>query len=119
MATFIKEKLSSSTDGRGIKVTATSSSGTTIHTGPTNTSEKDEIWLYAANTDTVARKLTIEWGSTTSPDDLIEISLDPESGLILIVPGLVLIGNASPLVARAFASAANVVSIHGYVHAIV
>jgi len=118
MATFTKEKLSGSTDGRAIKITAASTPGTTIHTGPTTVTDIDEIWLYAMNTDTSARKLTLEWGGVTAPDDLIEITLNPESGLVLIAPGLLIKGNASPLVVKAFAASANVVTIHGYVNAI-
>jgi len=118
MATFSKEILSGSTDGRAIKVAATSTPGTTVHTGPTTITDIDEIWLYAANSDTTSRKLTIEWGGVTDPDDLIEINLGPESGLVLIAPGLVLKGNASPLVIKAFAATANVVTIHGFVNSI-
>jgi hypothetical protein len=61
----------------------------------------------------------VEWGGTTSPDDLIEINALPaESGLVLIVPGLVIVGNATPLIVKAFADAANLVNIHGYVNVI-
>lgn len=118
MATFNKEKLSASTDGRAIKVAATGTPGTTIHTGSSTASTYHEVWLYGMNTDTAARKLTIEWGGTSSPDDLIEITLPPESGLTVIAPGLLVKGNATPLVVRAFAASANVVTIHGYVNVI-
>jgi hypothetical protein len=118
MATFSKITLSGSTDGRAIKVAATASAGTTIHTGSSTTTTYDEIWLWAMNTDTSTRKLTIEWGGTSSPDDLIEISVPAESGLNLIVPGLVIKGNATPLVVRAFAATTNVVTILGYVNRI-
>lgn len=115
MATYSKQLLSGSTDGRGIKVVATSTPGTTIHTAVTGTDDLDEIFLYAVNSDTTARKLTIEFGNTTSPDDLIELTIQPESGLVLVIPGL-LLQNAS--VVRAFAALTNVVIIHGYVHRI-
>jgi len=118
MATFSKITLSGSTDGRAIKVAATATAGTTIHTASATATTYDEIWLYAQNTDSTDRKLTIEWGSTTSPDDLIEFTVKAENGLYLIVPGLVLKGNASPLVVRAFAATADVVTIHGYVNRI-
>lgn len=118
MATFTKQILSGSTDGRAIKVAATSSSGTTIHTGPTATATIDEVWLYAQNTDTSNRKLTIEWGGTSSPDDLIELTISSESGLVLVAPGLLIKGNATALVVRAFAATANVITIHGYVNRI-
>jgi hypothetical protein len=118
MASFTKNILSASTDGRAIKVAATSSPGTTIHTGPSSASEFDEVWLYAMNTDTASRKLTVEWGGTSAPDDLIEIFLPAEPGLVLIAPGLLIKGNATPLLVRAFAGTADVVTIHGYVNRI-
>lgn len=118
MATFGKLVLSGSTDGRAIKVAATATPGTTIHTASSTSTHFDEIWLYAQNTDTTARKLTIEFGGTSAPDDLIEITVPAESGLVLVAPGLVLKGNASPLVVKAFAASANVVTIHGYVNRI-
>ena len=118
MATFSKIALSGSTDGRMIQVVATSSTGTTIHTGSATATTFDEIWLYAVNSDSSARKLTIEWGGTSSPADLIEFTVPSESGLFLIVPGLVIKGNATPLVVRAFCATASVVNIAGYVNRI-
>lgn len=119
MATFTKEKLSGSTDGRAIKVAATATPGTLIHTGSSTAAVYDEIWLYAMNTDTTARKLTIEWGGVTAPDDLLELTIQPEAGLVLIAPGLLIKGNASTaLIVRAFCATANVVTIHGYVNRI-
>jgi hypothetical protein len=118
MATFSKEILSGSTDGRMIKVAATATAGTTIHTGSATATTFDEIWLYAVNSDTSSLKLTIEWGGVTAPDDLIEFTVPAESGLYLIAPGLVLKGNATPLVVKAFCASANVVNIAGFVNRI-
>lgn len=118
MATFSKLTLSGSTDGRGIKVGATATPGTTIHTASSTSTHFDEIWLYAVNSDTTARKLTVEFGGTSSPDDLIELTVPAESGLVLISPGLVVKGNTTPLVVRAFCATTNVVMIHGYVNRI-
>ena len=118
MATFSKIHLSGSTDGKLIKVAATATAGTTIHTGSSTATTYDEVWLYAVNSDTTDRKLTIEFGGTSSPDDLIEQTITAESGLILVVPGLVIKGNATALVVRAFAASANVVMVGGYVNRI-
>lgn len=118
MATYTKTKLSASTDGRAIKVAATATAGTTIHTGSATATTYDEVWLYAQNTDTSAVKLTIEWGGTTAPDDLIEVTVQPEAGLVAIATGLLIKGNATPLVVRAFAATANVITIHGFVNQI-
>lgn len=119
MASFSKVLLSGSTGGRLIKVAATATTGTTIHATGTSSSILDEVWLYAVNSDTVDRKLTIEFGGTTSPDDLIEQTITAESGLFLVVPGLLMSGTGSAArTITAFAAAANVVLIGGYVNRI-
>ena len=119
MATFSKVNLSGSTGGRLIKVAATASTGTTIHATGTSSATLDEVWLYAVNSDTTARKLTIEYGGTTSPDDLIELTVAAESGLVLVVPGLLLAGTGSAArTITAFAATANVIMIGGYVNRI-
>jgi hypothetical protein len=115
MATYSKQLLSGSTNGKQIKVVATATAGTTIHTATSGTSNIDEIWLYAVNSDTTARKLTIEWGEATAPDGNIEVTIAPEDGYVLIVPGLVL---QNSLVVKAFAATANVILINGYVNRI-
>lgn len=119
MTTFTKTTLSASTDGRGIKVVATASAGTTIHTGSATAATLHKVWLWAVNTDTVARTVTLQWGGTTAPDDSITVNLAPSAaGLVLVAPGLLIKGNATPLVVKAFASAANVVILHGEVDVI-
>ena len=115
MATFSKILLSGGTTGKNIKVVATSSAGTTMHTAVSGTSNLDEVWLYACNTDTSDRKLTIEYGGTTSPDDTIEVTITAEAGWVLVCPGLLL---QNSLVVKAFASAANVVLVNGFVNRI-
>lgn len=119
MATFSKELLSGSTNGRGILVAATGTPGTTIHATGTSATIEDEIWLYAVNSDTTDRKLTIEFGGTTSPNDLIEFTVKAESGLYLMVPGLILTGTGSAAnTVRAFAATTNVINIFGFVNRI-
>jgi len=113
MATFSKELLSGGTDGKNVKVVATATAGTTIHTA--HATATDEVWLYAMNTDSADRKLTIEYGGTTSPDDLIEQTITTEAGWTLVIPGLLL---TNSLVIKAFAAAANVVVLNGYVNRI-
>lgn len=118
MATFTKSILSGSTDGKAILVAATSTAGTLIHTGPTSTSQLHEVWLYAVNTSASNVKLTIEWGEATAPNGNIEYTVAAENGLYLIVPGLLLKGNATALTVKAFAATTNVIAIHGFVNQI-
>lgn len=118
MATYTKTILSGSTDGKAVLVAATATPGTTIHTGSTTATTLDEVWLYAVNTSTSAVKLTIEWGEATAPNGNIEQTIAAESGLVLIAPGLLIKGNATALVVKAFAATTNVITIHGYVNQI-
>jgi hypothetical protein len=117
MATYSKQLLSGSTNGRAIKVAATATAGTLIHTAISGTSSLDEVWLYAHNTSASAVKLTLEFGGVTAPDDHIEINIGAEgTGAVLVAPGLLL---QNSLVIRAFAGTANVLNIFGYVNRIV
>ena len=119
MAQFTKVLLSGSTQGRGIKVVATASSGTTIHATGTSSTTIDEIWLYAYNSDTSARLLTIQFGGTTSPDNDIKVSIPAQSGLVLVAPGLILTGTGSAAnTVYAYAATANVITSSGYVNRI-
>src|SRR3990167_7941053 len=104
MASYAKIKLSGSTNGRNIKVAATATLGTTIHTA--HATALDEIYLWACNTDSSDRKLTIEFGGVSSPDDLVEITIPAETGFIPVIPGLLVTG---AVVVTAFAAAGNVV----------
>lgn len=116
MPTFSKRILSGSTNGRGIKVAATATAGTVIHTAVAGSTSIDEVWLYAHNTSASAVKLTLEWGGVTSPDDHIEISIPAEgTGMVLVAPGILLNGDLN---IRAFAATANVINIFGYVNRI-
>ena len=121
MATFTKLALQpagTTGTGLGVLVAATSTAGTAIHTASATATTIDEIWLYAVNTHTSDIKLTIEWGEATEPNGNIEYTVKAENGLYLIVPGLLLQGNATAKVVRAFAATANEIVIHGYVNRI-
>ena len=118
MATFSKSILSGSTDGRGIHINDDATPGKLVHTGPTNTAHLHEIWIYAQNYDATDRKLTIEWGGATAGGDIIEYTVKAENGLYLIVPGLIIKGNATALEVRAFAATTSSINIFGYVNVI-
>jgi hypothetical protein len=106
--------LSASSQGRGIKVAATASPGTLVHQALSSVAanEWDAVTLRAVNTSASPVKLTVEWGGTTAPDDLIEITIPAESGFVEVVPGHILQGGAT---VRAFAATADVIVLHGFV----
>lgn len=112
MATFSKVILSGSTNNRPIAVAATATPGTLIHTA--HATALDEIWIYAVNSSTSSVKLTVEFGGTTNTEN-IELTVNAESGLFLVIPGIPLTGSS---VVRAFAGTANAINITGYVNRI-
>ena len=117
MAQALKRKLSGSTDGKPILIVATATAGTLIHTAVAGTTAGtfDEIWLWAYNGDTVARILTLEWGGATVPDQNCIVTLASKAGWVPIAPGHIL---QNGMVVRAFADAANKVTINGFVNAV-
>ena len=116
MAVYSKRLLSNSASGQQIKISATSALGAPLlHAAVSGTADLDEIWIWAQNSNSVGGKLTVEWGASQSPDDELEITIPPESGYVLVVPGLLLNNSAS---VRAFAASANLFMINGYVNRI-
>ena len=117
MATFTKVALSGSTQGKGIKVVQTASTGTTIHATGTSSTTIDEVWLFAYNGHTADVALTIQFGGTTSPDNDITVTIPAKTGLVYVVPGLILTGTgAAANTVYAYAGTANVITISGYVN---
>lgn len=113
MATYSKILLSGSTNGKPVKVAATATIGTTIHTAVSGTSDLDEVWLWGFNIGTDDITLTIEFGDATST---IIVDVPYKSGLIPIIPGFV-VNNS--VVVTAFASTADKVFLAGFVNRIV
>jgi hypothetical protein len=111
-----KIPLSASTHGRPVKVAATAiASGTTVHTSLASTTDGDcdEIYLWATNTDSATRTLTLGWGGVTDPDDLVYDAFTlPAGAHVQITWGLIL---RNALIVKAAASAANVVILSGFV----
>ena len=105
--------LSGSTHGRAIKIAATATAGTLVHTATSSTTDCDVVTLYAFNSSASAVNLTIEWGGVSDPDDLIKLSIPATSGLTLVCPDLVI---RNSLVVRAFAGTTNVVTVQGFVN---
>lgn len=111
---IVKKPLSGGLDGRNIKIAATATPGTLLHTGPA-VGAIDEVYLYALNTSASDVTLTVQWGGVTSPDDHVVVVIAPDQGAYLVVPGWVLLNERE---IRAFASSADVVNVNGYVNRI-
>lgn len=115
MATYDTIIPSGSTNGRQVKIAATATPGTLIHTAVNSATQMDEVWIWVTNNHTVAVNLTIEWGGATSPDDLIQLSVPSKAGHYLVVAGVRINNN---LAIRAFASVANVLCVQANVNRI-
>jgi hypothetical protein len=111
--TIAKVQLSASVNGRSIKVAATGSPGTTIHTA--DSTAIDVLYLWAYNGDTVDRLVTIQFGGTSTPDDDVKFTVPFQTGALIMIPGWTL---TNSLVVKAYAAATNVVTINGYVNRI-
>jgi len=107
---------SGSTQGQGVKVVATSTAGTLIHTTGTSATVIDRLSIWAYNGHSADVVLTIEFGGATVPDQNIVQTVTVKSGLTLAVDGLILLGDGSAgLTVKAFAAVANVIVLSGYV----
>jgi len=109
------EKLSGSTDGKGVKVTGTATgSSVTVHTATSGAGDIDLVTLYAQNNDAdgETRTLTIEWGGTTDPDNLIIVPVPCKVGPVLVCDRLPIMNS---LVIKAWADEANDCIIYGFV----
>jgi hypothetical protein len=114
-----KIPFSGSTQGQGIKIAATTTPGTTIHTTGTSATVIDEVWLWLFNSHTSDVVVTVEFGGATAPDQNIVLTVPSKAGLFEVVPGLPLLGDGgSSLTVKAFAATTNVVIALGYVHRI-
>ena len=106
-------KLSESVDGKPIVVEDDATPGTLIHTAVSGqvTGTYDRVWLYGCNNHTEVVQITIEFGDDQTSSNIIH-SIEAQSGLMLLVPGLPLQNGAT---VNAFASVENVISLSGYV----
>ena len=116
MATISKQLLSGCTQGTGIKLTDTGTSGNTdagylIHTAVVGTTDIDEIWIWACNTNTTAVTLTLEWGGVDVDDNIKVVIQSNET--VLAAPGLLL---QNGLLVKAFASVADKINLFGFVN---
>jgi hypothetical protein len=114
MATAVKRKLTGSTDGRGIGITAIGSLGNVIHTAVVGTTPGtfDEIWLYAHNVSTSSVAMTLQFGSSSASDNVI-LTVPSQTGKQLIVAGEILQNSSS---VYAYATTASCIVIGGFVN---
>lgn len=110
---YTREPLSASTHGRGILLTGTGTgSSVTLHTAQASTTLVDVVTLYASNFGTTNLTVSIEWGGTTSPNDILTFDV-PAKSTVCLVSDLPI---RNSLLVKGWASTANLVSIFGFVN---
>lgn len=114
MASYTRQLLSGSTNGKAIAVAATATPGTAVHTAITN--GYDEIYLWAVNRTASVATLTVEFGGVANSDHVPEaFSIPPNSPPIPILTGQVLNGGLS---VAAFSGTASAINVVGFVNRI-
>lgn len=117
MATFTKQLLSQSTGGIPILV-GTGTGGTLIHSTETSSTSLDEVWVYANNVGTSEADLTVMFGGNAAGQP-INVSISSGTGLVLVIPGLLLSGDGSnERSITASSSTENFIYVSGYVNRI-
>lgn len=114
MATFSKQLLSGSSNGRPIEIVATSSVGTTIHTvQATATTAREMLYLWALNYAGTDHLLSLELGGTATTDRM-DINITTGDGPILVCPGVAF--TATDTIIRGFSTATVGLQVFGYVN---
>lgn len=113
MATYTKQILSGSVNGRQIPV-AVSSSVTEIHTAVAGTTDMDEIYLYVANNNSASVSCSIQWGGD-GVVDRTSFLVHPKNGRTLVMDGKLL---QNSLVVKAYTLDFDGVVIDGFINRI-
>ncbi len=118
MATYSRLLLSGSTSGKPIPITGVSSAtATVIHTAVATSTSFDEIYAWAENVTAASQTITLQFGGSTDPGDLLVkgYTIPPNSPPIPIATGQVLNGG---LVFTGFSSVSTAINVVGFVNRI-
>lgn len=110
---------SASTQGQGLKIAATATPGTLVHTTGVSLTVQDEIRLYLYNAHTADVLVTVEFGGPAAPDQNIVLTVPFKSGLVAVTPAsdLILTGSGTvALTVKVFAATTNVIIAYGCVY---
>lgn len=108
---------SGSTQGKGIKIAATATLGTTIHTGQTSATLVDRVYMWAYNDHTADVQINIEFGGVTVPDNVVRQTIPFKAGLVPIMIGNPILGSGvAALSITGFSTTTpNVIVVYGYI----
>lgn len=118
MPRYVKIPLSGSNDGGVIKISASSTPGTTIHTATSSAGidNADEVYLYASTTTNAAVSMAIHLGNQTDEQNPILVRVPAAyNGPICVLPGVPV---RNSIVVQATAVTANRIVVFGWVNRI-
>ena len=120
MATYTKQLLSESINGKAVNITATGTNTTTIHTTLASSSSIDEVWLYASNSTGADISFNLLFGGTDFTNDILfEGVIEAYAGNVLICPGLIAKGDGTTgFSIYGNSSVASGINVFGYVNRI-
>lgn len=122
MPTFSKIAFSpGGTQGNGLPILVTSvtaGAGNSIHSCSATSGVIDEVWIYAYNGNSATLVLTLQYGGVSVPLNDIKLNVPSQTGLTLVVPGLILRSTGTALAITAWASIASFITLSGYVNRI-
>jgi hypothetical protein len=95
MATYQKIKLSADPKGAGIPLTVSPASGDVIHETGVSGSVLDELWLYASWSPFGSPEPTPVYLALDNANYQIMQNVPANSGLTLIIPGLIISGDGT------------------------
>jgi hypothetical protein len=104
------------TDG---KLLPSDGNNQTIHTASSTATDIDEVWLWATNVHSADVEVTVGWGRWGNTDTNNLFTVPTLAGLYLLVPGLILKGNAgTPKIVNVSTAGANAghINFGGYVN---
>lgn len=117
MPTISKDHLSGSTDGAPVALAINTGTFTTIHTGPSDTGAYHELWVWGCNAiGTGDETVTLRIGGTGNSNK-IKATIAPNE-TVLLIPGIPIQGNGTPVVLDGASTTADKVNVFGYVNKI-
>lgn len=115
MATYTKIKFSD-TPATGRPVFTNELLSGFVHTTTTTDTTLDEVWLWANNTTSTDRVLSVDFNSTGGTP-VIETTV-PANSTALVIPGHPISSNSGSAEVLIVSATAGTITIHGYVNRI-
>ena len=106
------QKLSDSTDGTPIQITGTAT-GTANDLHDSTANQFDRVTIDATNTSDTPVKLTIEWGSTGTANEIVQDI--PARATVRVVNAAMIGGDATVRTISAYAATGSVINVVGFV----